>query len=40
MLLDFSLELERMMEDNIMLHVGEVYSGHCQGMDLAPDYVK
>ena len=29
MLLDFNLELERMMEDNIMLHIGEVYSGHC-----------
>jgi len=28
-LLDFNLELERMMEDNIMLHIGEVYSGHC-----------
>jgi len=29
MLLDFNLELERMMEDNIMLHSGKVYSGHC-----------
>ena len=29
MLLDFSLELERIMEDNIVLHIGEVYSGHC-----------
>lgn len=41
MLLDFSLEFERMMvEDNIVLHIGEIYSGHCQWMDLAPDYVK
>jgi len=39
-LLDFSLEMESMMEDNIVLHIGEVYSVDCQWMDLAPDYVK
>jgi len=40
MLLDFNLDLERVIEDNNMLHIGEVYSGHCQWMNLAPDYVK
>ena len=30
MLLDFNLDLERVIEDNNMLHIGEVYSGHCQ----------
>jgi hypothetical protein len=40
MLSDFSMEVERMMEDSIMLHIGEVYSVDCKWMDLAPDYVK
>ena len=38
--LDFGLEMESMMEDNFMLHIGKVYSGDHQWMDLAPDYVK
>lgn len=40
MLLGFSLEVESMMKDSVMLHIGEVYFGDCKWMDLAPGYVK